>query len=224
MSNEKPRAKKRILLVDDHPLLRQGMRQLINDQPDLIVCGEAEDRANALAVAGSTQLDLAIVDISLKDERGLELLKDFKIRCPDLLVLVLSMHDESLYAERALHAGARGYIMKREASEKVLEAIRRVLDGGVYVSDKITDSILNKVTGRSERSPRSALQVLTDRELEVLMLIGKGHGSQQISKLLHISVKTVEAHRANIKLKLNLASSGDLLQSAITWARLAGEA
>ena len=224
MSDEKAISKKRILLVDDHPLLRQGMRQLINNQTDLMVCGEAEDRASALNIAGNTRFDLAIVDISLKNERGLELVKDFKARYPGLLLLVLSMHDESLYAERALHAGARGYIMKREASEKVLEAIRRVLNGGVYVSGKITDSILDKVTGHPEKPSRSGLDVLTDRELEVLMLIGKGHGSQQISKLLHISVKTVEAHRANIKMKLNLASSGDLLQSAITWARLAGEA
>jgi DNA-binding NarL/FixJ family response regulator len=139
-----------------------------------------------------------------------------------MLMLVLSMHEESLYAERALRAGARGYIMKREASEKVLDAIRSVLRGDVFVSDRIAASILDKVSGRPTAS-RSALDVLSDREMEVLVLIGKGHGSQQIAKELHISVKTVEAHRANIKSKLNLSSSHDLLQCAIGWAQQIGE-
>ncbi|MCX7826015.1 MAG: response regulator transcription factor [Verrucomicrobiae bacterium] len=218
---EKP--KKRILLVDDHPLLRQGITQLINDQADLVVCGEAEDRPGAMAAAEASQPDLAVVDISLKDQSGLELIKDFKARFPEMLTLVLSMHDESLYAERALRAGARGYIMKREASEKVLEAIRHVLDGGVYVSNKTAASILDKVTGRPGASAHSALDVLSDREMEVLALIGKGYGSQQIAKQLHLSVKTVEAHRANIKCKLNLRSGSELLQRAIGWAQQMGE-
>jgi len=219
---KRAQAKKRILLVDDHPLLRQGISQLINDQPDLVVCGEAEDRPGAMAAAEATKPDLAVVDISLKDQSGLELIKDFKARFPELLVVVLTMHDESLYAERALRAGARGYVMKREASEKVLEAIRCVLSGDVFVSDKIAAAILNKVSGRPLAS-RSALDVLSDREMEVLVLIGKGHGSQQIAKELHISVKTVEAHRANIKSKLNLRSSSELLQHAIGWAQQMGE-
>lgn len=215
--------KKRILLIDDHPLLREGMSQIINGQPDLIVCGEAGDRANAMAVAEATKPDLVVVDISLKDQSGLELIKDFKVRFPNMLMLVLSIHDESFYAERALRAGARGYIMKHEASEKVLGAIRCVLGGDVFVSDKIAGGILDKVTGHATTSKRSALDVLSDREMEVLVLIGKGYGSQQIAKQLSISVKTVEAHRANIKLKLNLTSSSELLQRAIGWAQQMGE-
>jgi DNA-binding NarL/FixJ family response regulator len=222
MPTQKNKTKKRILLVDDHPLLREGIAQLINEQSDLWVCGEAADRPGALALLERSRPDLAVVDISLKDQNGLELIKDFKVRRPHLLILVLSMHDESLYAERALRAGARGYIMKREASQKVLEAIRHILKGGVYLHDKIMASILDKVCGQAPASTPSALAALSDRELEVLMLIGKGYGSQQIANQLHISVKTVEAHRANIKLKLKLDSSGELLQFAIRWTHELG--
>lgn len=215
--------KKRVLIVDDHPLLREGIACLINNQPDLVVCGEAEDRAGALAITKTTKPDLAVVDISLKDQSGLELIKDFKVRFPELLILALSVHDESVYAERALRAGARGYVMKREASEKVLEAIRSVLDGNVYVSSRIAAGILDKATGHPLATLRSVLDVLSDREMDVLMWIGKGYGSNQIAKQLHISVKTVEAHRSNIKLKLKLPSSSELLQCAIGWAQHMGE-
>ncbi|MFZ2643868.1 MAG: response regulator transcription factor [Verrucomicrobiia bacterium] len=224
MSHKKQTStKKRVLIVDDHPLLREGIARLVNDQPDLMVCGEAEDRPAALAVADTGKPDLAVVDISLKDQSGLELIKDFKVRFPHLLILALSVHDESVYAERALRAGARGYVMKREASGKVLEAIRSVLDGKVYISSRIAAGILDKVTGYAAGATRSALDVLSDREMEVLMWIGKGYGSTQVAKQLAISVKTVEAHRANIKLKLNLSSSGELLQCAIGWAQHMGE-
>lgn len=222
MVEQKNKSKKRILLVDDHPLLREGIAQLINEQPDLLVCGEAEDRAGALALLDRSHPELAVVDISLKDQNGLELIKDFKAQAPKLLILVLSMHDESLYAERALRAGARGYIMKREASQKVLDAIRQILAGGVYVSEKIVAGILDKVSGQPSASTPSALAALSDRELEVLLLIGKGYGSQQIANQLHISVKTVEAHRANLKLKLKLGSGGELLQFAIRWTHESG--
>jgi DNA-binding NarL/FixJ family response regulator len=215
--------RKRILLVDDHPLLRQGIGQMVNAEPDLVVCGEAEDRAGALAVAERARPDLAVVDLSLKNERGLELLKDFKVQFPALLTLVLSMHDEALYAERALRAGARGYVMKREASDKVLEAIRCVLAGGVFVSEKIKGGILDKITGRQETVAGSPLNTLSDRELEVLVLIGQGYGVRQIGQRLHISPKTVEAHRANLKLKLKLGSGEELLQQAIRWAQQLGE-
>lgn len=217
MTEQKAKAKQRILLVDDHPLLREGIAQLINEQPDLVVCGEAEDRSSALTLLEKTHPDLAVVDISLKNQSGLELIKDFKVQAPQLLILVLSMHDESLYAERALRAGARGYIMKREASLKVLEAIRQILAGKVYLGEKIVAGILDKVSGRPPASALSSLAALTDRELEVLLLIGKGYGSQQIAQQLHISIKTVETHRANIKLKLKLENSGALLQFAIRW-------
>ena len=213
----------RVLIVDDHPLLRDGITRLINSQLDLVVCGEAEDRASALAITETAKPDVAVVDISLKDQSGLELIKDFRVQFPGLLILALSVHDESVYAERALRAGARGYVMKREASEKVLEAIRSVLEGKVYASSQVAAAILDKVTGHPAGPMRSVLDILSDRETEVLMWIGKGYGSNQIAKQLHISVKTVEAHRANIKLKLKLSSSSELLQCAIGWAQHMGE-
>jgi DNA-binding NarL/FixJ family response regulator len=207
--------RKQILLVDDHPLLRQGIAQLVNEQSDLLICGEAEDCASAFAAAERLNPDLAVIDISLKGQSGLELIKDLKARFPAMAILVLSMHDESLYAERALRAGARGYIMKREASLKVLDAIRYILNGGVYVSGNVTAAILNRASGRSSTSSAAMTDVLSDRELEILTLIGNGYGSKQIASQLHISIKTVESHRANIKLKLDLGSSQDLLQFAI---------
>ncbi len=222
MTERKAKGKKRLLLVDDHPLLREGIAQLINEQTDLQVCGEAEDRQSALAALDATRPDLAIVDISLKDQSGLELIKDFQARAPGLLVLVLSMHDEALYAERALRAGARGYIMKREAAYRVLDAIRLVLSGGTYVSEKMMASILDKVSGRAPTTRPAALAALSDRELDVLLLIGQGYGAQQMAARLHISTKTIETHRANLKLKLKLGSSGELLQQAIRWAHELG--
>lgn len=222
MPTTAPNAKKRILLVDDHPLLRRGIGQLVNQQPDLFVCGEAENRAEAMSVAEKTKPQLAVVDLSLKEEQGLELIKDFKARFPNLLILVLSMHDEQFYAERVLRAGARGYIMKREASEKVLEAIRHVLGGGVFVSGAIAQSILDKLSGRSPAGDKSEWSSLSDREMEVFILVGKGYGSNQIAKRLQLSVKTIEAHRANIRAKLHLASGSELLQRAIGCAQQLG--
>jgi DNA-binding NarL/FixJ family response regulator len=216
-------AKKRIFLIDDHPLLRQGIAQLVNEQPDLEICGEAEEGAGALKGVEATRPDLAVVDLSLRDQSGLELVKNLKAVFPAIRVLVLSMHDESLYAERALRAGAQGYIMKREASLKVLEAIRHILGGGIYASDRIVASILNKVTGGPTDSTPLGVNVLTDRELEVLTLIGKGWGAKQIARRLNISIKTVEAHRAHIKSKLDLGSGHDLLQFAIRWDRTQGD-
>lgn len=214
--------KQRIFVIDDHQLLRQGIRQLIDEQPDLAVCGEADDAPSAIETLEAAKPDLAIVDISLKDSNGLELIKDLKARFPNLAVLVLSMHDEALYAERALRAGARGYVMKREASLRVLEAIRRVLGGGVFVSDRIVAGILDKVSGHAPSAVPSALDILSDRELEVLGLIGQGYGAQQIAQRLHVSIKTVEAHRANMKIKLKLDSGHDLLQFAIRWTQALG--
>jgi DNA-binding NarL/FixJ family response regulator len=214
--------KRRILLVDDHPLLRRGIGQLINEQEDLVVCGEAEDRAGALAAIEKTHPHLAVIDLSLKDNLGLELIKDCSTLFPSLLVLVLSMHEEKFYAERVLRAGARGYIMKAEASDKVLTAIREVLNGRVFVSPYVADRILDKATGAPRLAEGHQWGELTDREAEVFALIGKGYGSQQISKRLHLSVKTIETHRANIKQKLGLSTSQDLLQNAINYAQQAG--
>ncbi len=215
-------SKRRILLVDDHPLLRKGIGQLINEQPDLMVCGEAENRAAAILEMERSQPDLAVVDLSLKDELGLELIKDCQVRFPHVLILVLSMFDERFYAERVLRAGAKGYIMKAEASEKVLIAIRKVLDGGIFVSSLVADQILQNVSATPNSARQDQWSALSDREIQVFALIGKGYGSQQIAKRLHISVKTIETHRANIKHKLGISSTGDLLQSAIAYAQQAG--
>ena len=215
-------AHRRILVVDDHPLMREGLAQLINGQDDLMVCGEAGDRASAMVALKATRPDLAVIDLSLKEESGMELIKDFRVHAPDVVVLVLSMHDESVYAERALRAGARGYLMKREASERVLDAIRRALAGDVVVSEQIMSGILNSLSGRAATDRSAAVAPLSDRELEVLTLIGNGYGVREIARMLSISAKTVEAHRANMKEKLGLPSGGALLQFAIRWNRRAG--
>ncbi len=210
-------ARRRILLVDDHPLMREGLAQLINGQDDLVVCGEVEDRVAALEALETLKPDLAVVDLSLREESGLELIKDIRARAPDVVVLVLSMHDETLYAERALRAGARGYVMKREASDRVLEAIRHTLDGRVAVSDRVMSTILESVSGKRATDRPAVVAALSDRELEILTLIGQGYGSRDIGRQLSISSRTVEAHRANIKDKLRLQSGGELLQFAIRW-------
>ncbi len=215
--------KKRILLVDDHPLLRQGISRLVDQQEDLVTCGEAEDRASAMMAIARTNPDLAVVDLSLKEDRGLELIRDCRVQYPELLLLVLSMHDERFYAERSLRAGARGYIMKREASEKVLEAIRRVLAGEVFVSSAIAGSILCKVAGAGAPVVQTPWDRLSDRELDVFLLLGKGCGSHQIARRLSISIKTVETHRANIKIKIGVSTSEELLQQAIGCALHLGE-
>ena len=214
----KDNKKLRILIVDDHPVVRQGLKLLINQEPDLMVCGEAEDPRKALAAIQEQQPDFAIIDLSLAHSSGIDLIKNIKLRCPNLPILVLSMHDESLYAERALRAGARGYIMKQEAPEKVITAIRQVLQGSIYVSDKMGAKMLHSYIDRPKTTITSSVELLSDRELEVFQLLGKGLGTRQIAEKLNISVKTVEAYRANIKEKLNLKSSSELVQHAIHWA------
>jgi DNA-binding NarL/FixJ family response regulator len=201
--------------VDDHPLIRERLAELINSEPDLTVCGEAEDVAGALELMEKQAPDVAVVDVSLKNSYGIELLKDIKIRFPKLPVLMLSMYDEALYAERALRAGARGYIVKDEASGKIVEAIRRVLEGEVYVSEKLASVLLNRMAGLPCGSPGSPLEVLSDRELEVFELLGQGQSTRQIAKTLHVSAKTVEAHREHIKAKLKFKSGSELLRYAI---------
>jgi DNA-binding NarL/FixJ family response regulator len=222
MTPDNKTAKRRVLLVDDHPLMREGLAQLINGQDDLMVCGEVEDRDAALDALDALAPDLAVVDLSLREESGLELIKDIRARAPHVVVLVLSMHDETLYAERALRAGARGYVMKREASQRVLDAIRHTLDGGVAVSERIVATILESVGGRRATDQPAAVAALSDRELEVLTLVGHGYSSRDIGLQLSISSKTVEAHRANIKDKLGLQSGSELLQFAIRCNRRDG--
>ena len=216
-SQSQPVTKKRILVVDDHPIVRQGLALLINREPDLVVCGEAEEAKGALHVLSSSRPDVLIVDISLNGPDGLDLLKIIRTTHPALPVLILSMHDESIYAERALRAGANGYIMKQEATEKVLVAVRRILNGEIYVSDRIANKMLKHYITGAGTLRNSSIADLSDRELEVFRLIGEGHGTRQIAEELHLSIKTVESYQAHIKEKLSLRSARELMQHAIQW-------
>jgi DNA-binding NarL/FixJ family response regulator len=209
--------KTRIFVVDDHPIVRQGLAQLINREPDLVVCGEAEEAQMAMQEIAATRPDILVVDISLNGPDGLELLKNVRTRHPHLPVLILSMHDESIYAERALRAGANGYIMKQEATEKVLEALRRISNREIYVSERVANKMLQQYIGGNTGAQRSPVADLTDRELEVFRLIGEGHATRQIAEELHLSVKTVESYQAHIKEKLSLRSARELMQHAIQW-------
>ena len=220
MSNPKGAAaakKKRVLVLDDHPMMREGMAQLINNQSDLTVCGEAGTGREALDMAAKLKPDLMLVDISLPDKNGLEVIKDTQALNPGLPVLVISMHDESLYAERVLRAGGRGYIMKQEGGKRLMEAIRKVLDGGIYLSEKMSAKMLESFTTRASEGPRRSIENLTDREFEVLQLLGQGKGTREIASNLSLSTKTVEAHRANIKRKLDLKSGSELVRYAVRW-------
>jgi len=205
------------LLVEDHPIVRNGLARLIEEQSDLTVCGEAESAAEALKAVDQLHPDVVIVDISLGDSSGLELIKDIKARYDHLPVLVLSMHDESLYAERALRAGAKGYIMKEEATETVVTALRRVLNGDIWVSDEIAARMLRGFVGGGTPQPVAPMERLSDRELEVFEFIGHGLGTREIAAKLHLSVRTVESYRAHIKQKLNLKDARELLRHAVLW-------
>jgi DNA-binding NarL/FixJ family response regulator len=211
--------KKSVLIVDDHPILRKGLSMMINQEPDLVVSGEAEDAHSAMELIDRVKPDMVIVDISLPGIDGVELLKNIRTRFGDLPALVVSMHDESLFAERALRAGARGYIMKQEALEDVLTAIRRVLNGEIFVSSRIATKMLEKLVETDVRKANSPLELLSDRELTVLRLIGQGLGTRQIADNLHLSVKTIESYRMHLKEKLKLSSGTDLLKYAIQWVQ-----
>lgn len=212
--------KKRILLVDDHPMVRDCLAHLINQQADLAVVGEAESAVQALQTLETTVMDLAIVDLSLKGSHGIELIKDIAARFPAVPVLVLSMHDESLFAERILRAGARGYITKQEATEKVMVAIRRVLNGEIYLSDQISSKLLQKLTkNQAPTGSGTPLDVLSDREIEVYELIGKGQSTRQIAETMNLDIKTVETYRARLKDKLSLKDTVTLIQSATHWVQ-----
>jgi DNA-binding NarL/FixJ family response regulator len=210
--------KNKVFVVDDHPIVRQGLALMINREPDLTVCGEAEDARTATQLIATAKPDILVVDISLNGPDGLDLLKNIRMRYPDLPVLILSMHDESIYAERALRAGAQGYIMKQEATEKVLVALRRILGSEIYVSDQIANRMLQRYIGSPNEGRPPSIADLTDRELEVFRLIGEGHSTRQIAEDLHISVKTVESYQAHIKEKLSLRSGRELVQHAIQWS------
>jgi DNA-binding NarL/FixJ family response regulator len=207
--------KHRVLLIDDHPIVREGLSQMINAEDDLEVIATAEDARTALDQADDLEPDIAVVDLSLKEGSGLDLIKSFKARKPSMPVLVLSMHDESLHAERVLRAGAKGYIMKQEATEKVITAIRKVLGGEVYLSDKMSAQMLNRLVGTGGTIEASPITRLTDREYEIYSMIGHGVGTREIAQKLSLSIKTVEAHRENIKDKLDLKNANELLRHAM---------
>jgi DNA-binding NarL/FixJ family response regulator len=217
-TNPAPEAKQtRIVLIDDHPMVRERLAELIAREPDLAVCGEAEDRPQALKIIASTRPDLAIVDLSLKGSHGLDLIKDLQISHPRVLILVVSMQEESLYAERVIRAGARGYITKQEATRKIMAAIRKVLAGEVYLSENLAGQILSKLVGRRRPDEVLSVALLTDRELQVFDMTGQGLGARQIAEQLRLDVKTVETYRARIKEKLHLKDAAELLQRAIAW-------
>jgi DNA-binding NarL/FixJ family response regulator len=209
--------KTRVLIVDDHPMTRAGLVHVINHQPDLTVCDEAESAARALDILDSSRPDLLLIDITLPGKSGLELIKDVKAMRPELLMLVISMHDESLYADRVLRAGARGYITKHEGGEKLMEAIRHVLRGKIYVSESMSAHILEIFSGGQTGFDRSSIEKLSDREFEVFEALGEGLSSQRIAKKLHLSAKTVDAHRANIKTKLQIKTTAELIAYAARW-------
>jgi DNA-binding NarL/FixJ family response regulator len=213
---------KQIFIVDDHPMMRQGLVQLIGAETDLAVCGEAENAESALDAINYLKPDLVLADISLPGKNGLELIKDFQALQPGLPVLVISMHDESLYAGRVLRAGGRGYIMKQEGGKKLMLAIRQVLDGKIYVSEKMSADILETFSGNRAGSESSPVEKLTDREFEVFQFIAQGKGTRDIAQKLHLSVKTVEVHRANIKAKLKLKSASELIRFAVRWSESQG--
>jgi len=209
--------KTKIFLVDDHPLVREWLTNLIHQQPDLVVCGEAETAAEALEGMAKNKPEVAIVDISLKQGSGIELIKSIKALRPPVAVIVLSMHDENLYAERALRAGARGYIMKRETAKKVIAAIRQVMEGKSYLSERMTALFAEKFLDGGALSATPSIGQLSNRELEVFELLGQGRETRQIAEALHVSMKTVQAFCARIKEKLKLGSATELLREAIRW-------
>jgi DNA-binding NarL/FixJ family response regulator len=211
--------KKRILVVDDHPIVREGLADLINKEKDIEVCGCAENIPQTIKAIKELDPDVVTVDISLEDASGLELIKDIKIQFPGLPVLALSMHPESFYAERAVRAGAKGYITKQEATKNVITAIRKVLSGGLYLSEQMKEKLLHSLVGDSESDAAvSPIDRLADRELEVFSLLGQGRATRQIAEQLCLSVKTIETYRSRIKEKLSLSSGSELLQCAFQWA------
>ncbi len=211
----------KIILVEDHPIVRQGLAQLINLQPDLMVIGEADGPGSALDAMRSGQPDLMVLDVSLPKSNGLELIKQIRAERPKLAMLVVSMHDETLYAERSLRAGASGYVMKKEPSTVILHAIRTVLDGGLFVSDRMHQWLLHHAVGKqAPHGMRSPMEQLSDRELEVFQLIGSGFGTRQIAEHLNLSMKTIESYRENLKGKLGFRSGIELIHHAVQWAKV----
>lgn len=212
--------KMKVLLVDDHPVVRQGLAMLIDQEPDLTVCGQAAGSADALKLLHSEKPDLAVVDITLADENGLDLVRKMKEQRKETPVLVVSMHDEFLYAERVLKAGASGYVMKQASASEILASMRKVLSGAIAVSPKVAERVLDKMSQSTVQSP---LETLSDRELEVLRWVGQGMGTRQIAEKLSLSIKTIEAHRENIKRKLHIKRAPELVRYAVQWVQSGGQ-
>jgi DNA-binding NarL/FixJ family response regulator len=217
--NSTGKRKTQILIVDDHPVVREGLETILNHEQDLRVCGQAEDTAGALEAVAGLKPDIAIVDISLKHSDGIELTKTLKARYPDIAVIVLSIHDESVYAERVLLAGAQAYLMKDSAADNIVKAVRRVLRGEIYVSDAVSDKFLHIIAGDKTGTSKTPIENLSDREFETFRLIGQGYKASQIASQLHLSVKTIETYRSRIKDKLGLVNAAQLLQYSISWAK-----
>ena len=215
---KKPPTATRILVVDDHPLVRERLAEVLNREEDLWVCGEAEDRHEALQAIETINPKLVIIDLKLKNSDGLELIKDIHARWPKLLMLVVSMYEESLYAERVIRAGALGYITKQEATRRVLEAVRRVLSGAIYLNDRLATHIISRLSANNFEPGSTVTDLLTDRELQVFELTGLGFNTRQIASQLRITPKTVETYRARIREKLHLRNASELLQAAIAWS------
>ena len=216
LPSQAAQSRARLLLVDDHPIVREGLSNRLNAENDLWVCALAADGHEAMDRVEDSSPDLIITDLSLGGRPGLELVKDLSSRHPSLPVLVLSIHDETLWAERVLRAGARGYIMKSQATQKVVDAVRRVLAGGIWVSEPVNEMLLYRVTGKRSSTTGSSLESLSDRELEVYQMIGHGQTMREIAAALYLSAKTVEVHRENIKDKLKLKSAAELIRHAVT--------
>jgi DNA-binding NarL/FixJ family response regulator len=210
-------AQTRILIVDDHPMMREGLAQLISHQAEMLVCGEAGDAREALEKVKALKPNLVLADITLPGRNGLELIKDIQALDAGIPVLIISMHDESFYAERVLRAGGRGYVMKQEGGKKIMEAIRQVAAGQIFVSEKMSARILEIFSGHRPEAGRSPVESLTDREFEVFQLIGQGMGTKELAVELRVSPKTIEVHRANIKSKLQLKNMGELIRYAVRW-------
>lgn len=208
---------KKILMVEDHPIFRMGMCELINQEKDLTVCGSAEDVPEAMELIELKNPDLVIVDLSLKSSNGMTLIREMNKYYKKIPILVLSMHEESLHAKRCLLAGAKGYLMKHETKDSIIEAIRRIFAGKKYISQRVMDTLLDKLGEESATGPESSVHGLTDRELEVFQMIGKGFSSRQMAGQLNLSVKTISAHRERIKQKLGAKTSGELVRYAVLW-------
>ncbi|WP_438483421.1 response regulator transcription factor [Oleiharenicola lentus] len=210
------------MIVDDHPITRQGLKALISQQPRFEVCGEADSAPQAVDMLGKLKPDLVIADITLKTTNGIELIKNLRAQSPQLRVLVVSMHDENLYAERALRAGAQGYVMKQEASDQIIPAIEKILSGDLHLSAAVKDKILHRFVSNSGEKNVSAIETLSDREMEVFQLIGNGHSTRQIATRLNLSTKTIDSYREHLKIKLSLATGSDLVRHAIQWVKSEG--